>query len=251
MAISVSTVLFALCMWYVFATYEWEKLFGVILQVDLLLLLLGAGFAILFYGLLRSLRWWIMLRSLDISVDFHHVYVATFLSLSIALLTPLMAGEVLKVELLKRQGILGRMPGYSTLALEKVLDTLTLLSMTLIGIPVLFVSDFSPQYALFIFILLIILALLGRLIVGHIRLPGRLGVFVSQIRDVLYGTNHFYAVLVLTIASWLVVVLGWMFCLTSISINIDYLQTMGFMGLVTFASILSMVPGAIGVSEAS
>lgn len=248
---AIATILFVLCIWYIFNTYQWKELFIVIAKVDLLLLIFGAGFAILMFWLLRMLRWYFMLRSLGVSVKLRHLYFSTAISLSIALLTPLMSGEILKIELLNRQGIINRMSGYSTVALEKALDALTLFSMAIIGIPVLFASEFTPQYAGLLFLALILFALLGRMVIAYVELPGRFGIFVSNIRTLLYSVKHFYAVLGLTVAGWGIVVLGWMVCLISISINVNYQQTVGILGLITFANVFSFIPGGIGISEAS
>jgi len=80
----------------------------------------------------------ILLQSLGITISFRHIYISSALSMSIALLTPLMSGEILKIELLKREGIIDRTPGYTTFALEKALDSIMLLLLGLVFLLVLF-----------------------------------------------------------------------------------------------------------------
>ena len=111
--------LFCFCAWYIFDTYEWKKLLAVLANVHVTLLFVGTAITILVFWLLRALRWKLLLQSLGITISFRHIYMSSALSMSIALLTPLMSGEILKIELLKREGIIDRASVYTTFSLEK------------------------------------------------------------------------------------------------------------------------------------
>ena len=57
--------------------------------------------------------------------------------------------------------------------------------------------------------------------------------------------------ILLTIGSWLIIVLGWKLAVQSIGINLNLYQSLVFAALTTLIAIISFVPGAIGVSEIS
>jgi uncharacterized membrane protein YbhN (UPF0104 family) len=215
----------------------------------LVTLLIGAGIPILVFWFLRSLRWYLLLRSINITITLRQIYLVTALSLSVALLTPLMSGEILKIEMLKSKGLMSRVHGYSTLALEKILDVIIVVSMGLLGVPMFFAKEFSYATALICFTVFIALAVAALLMVSHLKLSGSMGKLVSDIRKLLSNTKNFYMALGLTAAGWAAIAFGWMACLVSISIDISFPKTAAVMGIVTLANIISLVPGGIGISE--
>jgi uncharacterized protein (TIRG00374 family) len=218
---------FLLCTWYVVATFEWRALAHVLAGVDVQRLVLGAGTSILIFWLLRTLRWLLLLRSVDVHVEFGKLYLCTAVSLSLSLITPLMSGEVMKVELLRHHGLIRRMHGYSTFALEKILDFLVLISMGIVGFPLIFSGDSSGQRTILLLGLLVLLAIVVRVAIAYVRPPGRLGEVFVHVRTALDRTRHFYSVFALTVASWATVTFGWMICLHSIALPISYHETVG------------------------
>ena len=54
-----------------------------------------------------------------------------------------------------------------------------------------------------------------------------------------------------TVCSWAVAVIGWKITLSSVSIDISFLQSISLVSLTMLLAIISFVPGAVGVSEIS
>jgi len=70
---------------------------------------------ILSFWLLRTMRWFTLLKASGINVNFFHLYLAGSISIAFATITPFLSGEVLKVELLKKQAIWKEFPGTASL----------------------------------------------------------------------------------------------------------------------------------------
>ncbi len=247
--------LFCFCAWYIFSTYEWMELLTVLATMQIRLFFVGTAITILVFWLLRALRWKLLLQSLGITISFRHIYISSALSMSIALLTPLMSGEILKIELLKREGIIDRAPGYTTFALEKALDSIILLLLGLVFLFVLFPAELPikiiPLVLIAIIILCVLLVLLGKVLIAYLPSSKHLALFLEQIQTLLHHSFYFFSALSLTILSWAILALGWMICLLSISVDVSYPQASGLLGMITIVNIFSLIPAGIGISEAS
>jgi uncharacterized membrane protein YbhN (UPF0104 family) len=250
MAIVISSVVFTTSAWYISKTFQWRALGQVIRDVDLVCLIVGGGISIMVYWMLRTLRWYILLRRTDTHVPFLDLYLCTAVSLSFALFTPLQSGEILKVELLKKYGLLKRTPGYSSFLVEKVLDLVVLVTMACVSL--LTVLNILPTrgYACVILAFLVLVCISGLIVLAKLRLRGRPKQLLDAMRQCVGESSALLLIVVITCASWAAVAVSWKVLLYAGGIHLDFAKVVALMSVVAIISILSLIPGGVGISEA-
>ena len=204
---------------------------------------------ILIYWFLRACRWSVILGNLGINIDFTTLYLCSAVSLSMAIVTPAQSGEMLKVELLKKRGLMERFPGYSSFLFERYIDSCAIVVLAIFGLSGR--MTFVRNEMLTLFLGLILAGLLtATVVVLKVRFGGRLGEIQNSLRACAKNAVGLFLILSLTMSSWTVVVLGWEICLHSISIDIGFSDSMTLMSVMTVVNIMSFIPGGMGVSEA-
>ncbi|MGD1276253.1 MAG: lysylphosphatidylglycerol synthase transmembrane domain-containing protein [Tepidisphaeraceae bacterium] len=238
-------------MWYIARTFQWVQIGRLLTKVDLVALVCGGGGSLILYWFLRAVRWQFLLRKMGVRISFLDVYLCTGVTVSFAIFTPFQSGELLKVELLKKYGMVGRFTGYGTFAVERVLDLVVLLSLGCVSL--LTTVDILPDRRdAYVILAVILLAALGGLLVAlKLRLRGKLGEFLSHIRECVRDFRTLLGAFLITCASWSVVALSWQIFLYSGGVNLGYTRSMALMAVVALISILSLIPGGLGISEAS
>jgi len=171
--------------------------------------------------------------------------------MSFAIVTPLQSGEALKVELLKKAGALERVPGYGIFITERFLDLITVLLMILISL--LFgVSKFLKTEAILAIVAVIFICfMIFFVMIQRLSPTNPLGRFFQPLKQCVKNGMVLTTVLSLSIVSWFIIILGWYACLRSISISISFPETIALTVITTLISILSLIPGALGISEVS
>ena len=236
---------------HVLTQFDWPGI-AMALRRAAWLWLLGPGvLTILAYWWLRALRWSYLLKRLGVTIPLGELYWCTALSLSFAILTPMQSGEILKIELLKRRGALDRLPGYTSLLVERVADLMVITSLSLVAvlsgiIPV--IPHYSPGALVAFFMILLGLSA-GLLLLAPVRRTLRR--MHHQLRICLPDARAFAVLLGLTVLGWLVIALGWQVAIRAVGIDLDPMKAVALTTSVTLINILSFVPGAIGVSEIS
>jgi uncharacterized membrane protein YbhN (UPF0104 family) len=248
-ALAIAIALAAACVFYLITRLEWSEPLKVLGSVDLVALssaILCLHFA---YIGVRTLRWQLIVRDQNRDAPFVGLYWITAIVVSLAILTPGQIGESAKVELLKRSGFGSRLPGLGAFALERVLDILVLAGFGLVGLA--FGSGFSarfpqlPAVAAMLFVLgLGVLHWLGRS-----RPSASPQGWLSLLRSGT-GTSLIKAkMLVLTVVSWCLVGLAWQISLRMVGIDVSLAAVCWLLSLVTFAALISLMPGGIGLSD--
>jgi len=233
---------------YIASTFEWHAAFGVLGHADPVWFFLGGGYAIVAYWGVRALRWRYLMREMGAPASFLDLYLCSSVALSLSVFTPLQSGEALKVELLKRYGRVARLPGYSAFALERAADLYVVASIGLVA----FASGAAPTgFTMAIAGLLIFAPVAGYMVLHKLRLPGRVGEFVAALQRGVRTPSMVLVLLLSTCASWSLVAVGWYACLVSISIHLGFFDSLALLAVVTLASIASLIPGGLGVAEAS
>lgn len=240
-----AAVLLAASVAYIAATFQWRKALAILAHVQVAWFFLGGGAAVLAYWALRALRWQLLLRGMGTRAPFADLYLASSIALSLSVVTPLQSGEAFKVELLRRQGHVQRLPGYSAFVIERVADlyvVAALGALSLVG-----ASRFSLAVAA--------VALAGApvaafLVLHRVRLAGRVGAFVGHLQEGVSSARALFALLLVTAAGWLAIALGWNAALRSIAVALDARQTLGLLSFVTLATLASLIPGGLGIAEA-
>jgi uncharacterized membrane protein YbhN (UPF0104 family) len=249
LAVCFSLIIFAASAWYIGRTFQWGQLGQVLGQVNLLFLIVGGGGSLVGYWVLRTLRWRILLRRTDTHVPLMDLYLCTAVSLSFALFTPLQSGEVLKVELLKKYGMLERFPGYGSFLVERALDMAVLLSVGCFSL--LTTLDILPNrtYAYCVLGGLALFCVVGLLALAKLRLRGRPQQLLMTMRQCIGDTRTLILVAGITCVSWASVAFSWQVFLYSAGINIGFVNALALMSVVSLISIASLIPGGVGISE--
>ncbi len=202
------------------------------------------------YWMLRTLRWCILLRRTGAHVPFLDLYLCTAVSLSFAAFTPLQSGEMLKVELLKKYGMIQRSPGYGSFLVEKALDLMVLMTMACVSL--LTTLNILPDraYSYWIFGGLVLTCIVSLIVLAKLRLKGRLQQLLEHIRQCAGDTPTLLLVIVITCASWAAVAFSWQVLLYAGGIHLGFAKTVALMSTVALISILSLIPAGAGVFEA-
>ena len=242
-------ILFAASAWYIGRTFHWRELGQVLKTVNLTCLIAGGGASIVVYWLLRTLRWYILLRRTGTHVPFLDLYLCTAVSLSFALFTPFQSGELLKIELLKKHGLIQRSPGYGTFLVERVLDLAALLAMACVSL--LTTVNILPNrmYAYVILGGLLLAGVAGLLVLAKLRVTGRLQRLWEHMRQCVGDLPTLTWVAVITCVSWASVVFSWQLVLYAGGIHLGFAKAVALMSIVALISIISLIPGGVGVSE--
>ena len=249
MAIGFSLLVFVASVWYIGRTFQWSELAQVLKNVDVAFLVVGGGASIVLYWALRTLRWHILLRGTDTHVPWLDLYLCTAVSLSFSLFTPLQSGEMVKVELLKKYGMIRRFPGYGSFLVERALDLVVLLSMACISL--LTVVDILPNrtYAYAILGILFVASVAGLVVLTKVRLKGRPQQLLETMRQCVGDAPTLIAVTAISCVSWASVAFSWQVFLYAGGIHIDFAQAVALMSVVALISLASLIPGGIGVTE--
>jgi len=247
---SFSLIVFAASAWYIGRTFQWRELGQVLRDVNLACLVGGGGASIVVYWMIRTLRWHILLRRTGTHVPLLDLYMCTAVSLSFALFTPLRSGEMLKIELLKKYGMVQRSPGYGSFLVERALDLLTL--MTVACISLLTSLNILPNRKLAYYILggLVLACVAGLIVLTKLRLKGRPQQLLEHMRQCTGNVPTLVLVAAITCVSWAAVALTWHIFLFSAGIHLGFAKTLALMSIVALISILSLIPGGLGISEA-
>jgi uncharacterized membrane protein YbhN (UPF0104 family) len=174
----------------------------------------------------------------------------TAVSLSLALFTPLRAGEMLKIELLKKYGMIQRSPGYGSFLVERALDLATLLTMACVSL--LTSLKILPNRSLAYYILggLVLACVAGLIVLTKLRLKGRPQMLLEHMRQCIGDVPTLVLVAAITCVSWAVVAFIWQVFLYSGGIHLGFAKTVALMSIVALISVLSLIPGGLGISEA-
>lgn len=244
------TGLFALSVWYLARSVAWAQVVASLRSIDVATFVLGAGASILTYFLLRTLRWWLMVRPLHPEIRIGDLYPVVAVSLGLALVTPGQLGEVLKVEIVRRRGLLKGLPGMGSFVVERAIDAAVL--ATLFAVSLAMGSGLGGRWPVLRWAAaaLFSASLITLVVLRFFNPGGRWGSWMTQLRAAGGTRRSFPALALLSLASWLVVAAGWHASLISAGVRIHYLDTLSLMCVIAVAQVASFVPGAIGVAEA-
>lgn len=238
---------FILCIastWYLVSAYNWREVFRSLLNVQYPLLIAQICCVHFFYIILRTYRFFILVRKFNAEISFGKLYALNAVVLSLAVLTPGQLGELLKVELLKRGNLLDRLSGFGGFAIERFVDLLIITSVACLGI--FWTDTFAYRQPVFFFgagVLFVVL----------------LAAFFFAGRNFFYrwlplrnepGTLWSWVyIFILTVLSWGCVVWTWSLILSAVQVDLTLWQVAWLVSLVTIGVILSLMPGGIGVAD--
>ena len=212
-------------------------------------LLLGGSVTIVLYWGVRTLRWSLLLRQLDITIPYLELYMCNAVVLGFSIVTPFQSGEALKVELMRRHGYVDRLSGYSSFAIERVLDLVTVLTLASMT-SLLLVASVIDRIPFTQMLMAVLVGLgMGWVVVWKTRWPGVVGRFQQSLQSCIRDPLILIMVVLLSLLGWCFAAAGWYVCLLSIGIDTGYDVAVTLTALITVLNMLSFVPGALGVSE--
>jgi len=243
-----STLIFIVCVKYVIINFEWSKIIQLLKDTNFIYFFWGCSCTIIVYWFLRSLRWFFILRNLQIKINFFKLYIWSAMSLSLSIVTPLQFGEILKIEFLKKNSSISRIQGYSAFMFERFIDLSIIVMLSAVSLILLFESGGLFSY-LIIFFMIIIVFFIGFYFIYKRQFKGKVGEILSYLKTCGSNIGNLIIVILLTLFSWFVVAAGWQIALSSISVYLSFEDSISLMSIITLASIISFIPGGLGVSE--
>lgn len=242
-------VLFVASAWYLVEHFQWRDAFSRLVRVDFIRLMLVLGVIHFAYICVRTWRWHMLVKRVNSGVGFWDLYWITAVTVSLAILTPSQLGEVLKIEVLSRRDLLSRFPGLGAFALERIMDVLVLACVGLAGLA--FGSGLSSRYPwLGMGVGLLILAgLLALYLLARFRAGGRVAHAFEQIRVGSGSPVLWLKAALLTMLAWMLIGACWQVALHAVEIQLSLPEVMWLIALITLGTILSLIPGGLGVAE--
>lgn len=246
----IATVVAMACIRYIATRFQWMEIGQILRRVDLFWLVVGGGASIVSFWLVRALRWFMVLKNVNVRIRFYDLYMCSSVSLALSIVTPLQVGEMAKVELLGKVGGLERLPGYTTFVVERLLDLCVVGVVAAVSLAV--EADLlSGSWHLPIVIGAAVVLLTGGLLaLRRVKIGGRAGEVIGCLRTCVRDVKGLVVIVSLTAMAWLTVALGWQACLRSVSVAITYPRCLALMSVMTLVNVLSCIPGAVGISEA-
>jgi uncharacterized membrane protein YbhN (UPF0104 family) len=236
------------CLYYIVFGFQWSEIWEILKGANLSLFLSSAVASTIVFWLLRSVRWAILLRRENLRISFFKLYLYTAVTIGFANFTPFQSGEALKVEMFRKYGG-SRLSGYTLFFFEKLLDLAVIALLSLTGIYTLFDAAFPANTPLLITVLAAGL-IISAATMFFLARRWQAKIYAAR-GEFLPDVQTFAAAFLFTLASWAAMIAGWKYILQSVAINLTVLQTTSVVSLTTVATIISLVPGAIGVSEVS
>ena len=197
------------------------------------------------------MRWFVLLKAAGIHIDFFYLYLVGAISAAFSIVTPLQSGEALKVEMLKKIGVLERVPGYGIFMTERILDLIVVLLMAILSI-IFGVANFMDVSTMFILVAVMLICFtVFFVIIQRLSPDNTVGRFFQPFNQCVRSGKVLATVVILTIGCWFFVVLGWYASLHSISISVNLLETVAMTAITTLIGIFSLSPWSLGISEVS
>jgi uncharacterized membrane protein YbhN (UPF0104 family) len=247
--VAFSFLVLALCVRYIVVHFDWKEIRTVMQQGHPAMFIATTVACTLAYWALRTWRWRILLGTTQAArIPWLDLYLCTASGLALALVTPFQSGEAVKVELLRKLGRIERFDGYSSFAIERLLDFGSVLVLALIAVAADPVWGLNSNvlvgvccvFAIGILAVWLLIAKIGRSAGGWLQ---RLQCYTARPAALAGAT-------ILSLASWLIVVAAWHGCLRGVNISLPAIQSVGLTSVMTLVNILSLIPGAVGISEA-
>jgi uncharacterized membrane protein YbhN (UPF0104 family) len=242
----------AVCLFYIWRAFEWRDILIVFRQGHVAFFFVGSILSILAIWLLRALRWHLLLRTVRATnADFLAVYICTTCSLGLSVVTPVQSGEALKVEMLKKISRVERVKGYGCFAVERMLDLLCVWQLAFFGVVLGLGREIglSPSMIGTCAALIFVVAFLAAY--ASTRFGPWRELFASMLGTFKAQPLRLFVAWLLSSLAWCVTVIAWGICLGSVGIRLSIPELGLLTSVVTLVNILSLIPGAVGISEVS
>jgi uncharacterized membrane protein YbhN (UPF0104 family) len=237
---------------YIWSHFDWIQVFSALRSANIVLLVGGSVVTIIAFWLLRTLRWSLLLATVNaVGGSFWLLYFCTASCLAVSIVTPAQSGEALKVEILRKVSGLQRLPGYGCFAVERALDLLCVLQLAIAAVVYGAGQGFGLSLSLLVGSVMAVCSGIG----FAAWLLSRFARWQESVKPMLASfmakPSQLVVAWLLSMAAWLAVVSGWGLCLAAVGVSLSPAQLTFVTSAVTLCSVLSFVPGGLGVSEVS
>ncbi|MBN2420738.1 flippase-like domain-containing protein [Candidatus Woesearchaeota archaeon] len=200
--------------------------------------------------IVRTIRWMHYLKSIGVKIGFGDAYFAVVPSIALGLFTPAQTGDLLKIELLKRQKNIKRRESLATVLVEKAADFFLLFVIFLFSLYhfSLKVLNLNYQIMMLVAALLLIFAFLSIL---YFRKNIIIKNTARNIVKILSDLKSFSLAVLLTIVYWFLIGVGWYLVAKMANIDLSFLFLFGILSITSIVGLVTLVPGAIGIMEFS
>lgn len=238
---------------YLVTTLDTQTLGIALAHLDWSLLLLSGLPLILIVFAIRSARWWWLLNTLGRpSAGFFSLFLAVGMSLGLGTITPVQSGEALKLWLSRRELDVGLAEAAGLHILERIVDVAVLGTLTSVAL----LLSSRPGAVLMgcvglagILVVLLLALLRNRL---PVSVPRPVSDGLAAISGAATQPYRILVLLLLTLGGWAITSLLWAGAFAAAGTpDLAVPDLIAIVGLVTFATIVSLIPGGLGVSEAS
>lgn len=240
-------VLFA-CGYYIARNFRWHEILLLLSWGNAVAFFVDGTTAIILFWVIRAFRWYFLLRGMQTKVNFLDLYFSSAVALSLTIVTPFQSGELLKVELLRKYGRVDRAVGYSSFLIERVTDLYVVLAMGCVALAIRW-GEMSRESISFLLLAFGILPIAAYALLHKLKIRGRPGTILQQVQAGVGSIRALLILVILAFVGWAVVALGWQSALYSISIDASFIDVLGLLAVITLMSVLSFVPGGLGVAE--
>jgi len=242
-------VVLSFSIWYLYVSFEWKDTIKQLTKINLLSLALQLWAVHFAYILIRTLRIYVLLQNSQASISFIKLYWITALSSSLSLFTPSQIGEALKIEFLHRYRYVNRHVGFSLFAIEKAVDisVLALIGLTSLIFGINFLSNYPVLWiAITIFI---IMGYLYLIILKFFGLHWYRDQRLVQVYKFNINANALIKTVILSFLAWIFVGISWQIAFYGVDVKISTPQVACLISLITFGSLISFIPGGLGILE--
>lgn len=249
----VPIVVLVLAVIYLWKTFEPDALGSAVSHLAWVQLVLASVPLILLVFAIRTFRWWWLLADLGArGTNVLRLYIAIGMTVGLGAITPVQSGEAFKIWLARREMKADIAEVSALHFLERLLDVFILAVLTCIAL----LASPGPEPTVIGFVGLAVLLVLGFLVVVHERIGPLLPSFaqtgLSAIVRALRRPMYLSVLVMITLAGWGVTTGLWAFAFQSAGVEpLSLASLFAIVGLVTFATIFSFIPGGVGASEAS
>jgi uncharacterized membrane protein YbhN (UPF0104 family) len=247
------TVALAIVIFYLMDTFDAEALRNAFSQPDWPKLAVISVPLILMLIAIRTARWcWLLAVHKAHNVSIIKLYLAIAISIGLGAVTPAQAGEAYKLFLARRDFGVSLSEAAGLHLLERLSDIFVLSSLSVVA----FILSFGQGPWILGALGGIALTLVGSLVALHDRqsgwLPKSVRAGLGAVSGALKDRVRMAGFFVLTVVAWALTVTLWGVAFHFVGApDLPLASLVAIVGVVTFASILSLVPGGLGASEAT
>lgn len=228
-----------------------DNVYNELSNSNLYYILLSVPFAI-FQIFFRALRWCMIVKMFNKSLDIYSSTKYTLISLAFGIVTPARLGELIKVKYLADKTKISYLKSFATVFLDKFFDILAVILLIAAGLSFFYKEalSFYVYLLLIIFIALLFLALIYIDKVITYLSKFLLKLHGKTFEKFSFGKKAFIKPLAYSMLTWLALILQAFFIAKALNITqISFIDVMIIVPLMALSSVLPVSIGGIGVRE--